>query len=80
MPQGAFPSPSVSSEARGLRFFNSLAVADGAGEVFGVYDKWHLVPFGEYVPYGDVMADFGITAFAAREGMGYSPGAGGAGA
>jgi apolipoprotein N-acyltransferase len=31
-------------------FYNSLMVLDGRGEVKGSYDKWRLVPFGEYLP------------------------------
>ncbi|MCB2094260.1 MAG: apolipoprotein N-acyltransferase [Rhodobacteraceae bacterium] len=59
-----------------LRFFNSLAVIDGHGRVSALYDKWHLVPFGEYMPMGEVLAEFGIGAFAAREGFGYTAGTG----
>lgn len=60
----------------GTRYFNSLAVIGPGGSVLGTYDKWHLVPFGEYMPFGDLLADVGITAFAAREGAGYSAGPG----
>ncbi|MDW4550818.1 apolipoprotein N-acyltransferase [Defluviimonas sp. D31] len=73
---GGVPAAVGIQRVEGMRYFNSLAAADGSGEVHAVYDKWHLVPFGEYIPYGDVMAEFGISAFAAREGNGYSPGPG----
>lgn len=60
----------------GLRAYNSAVLLDGEGAVAEVYDKHHLVPFGEYVPFGDLMAQFGIHGLAAREGGGYSAGPG----
>jgi apolipoprotein N-acyltransferase len=60
----------------GSRAFNSLAVLEAGGAVTAVYDKHHLVPFGEYLPFGDVLARFGLHGFAAQEGAGYSPGPG----
>jgi apolipoprotein N-acyltransferase len=62
---------------QGDRAWNSLRVVEGAGEVTATYDKHHLVPFGEYMPLGDLMDDwFGIGAFAAQTGNGYSAGPG----
>lgn len=60
----------------GLRFYNSLVVLDGEGQVTGLYDKHHLVPFGEYIPFGDMLQSVGIRAFAAQLGRGYSAGPG----
>lgn len=61
----------------GDRGWNALAVFGAGGMVTASYDKHHLVPFGEYVPYGDLMYDlFGLRAFAAQVGAGYSAGAG----
>ncbi|TWI32911.1 apolipoprotein N-acyltransferase [Paracoccus sulfuroxidans] len=61
--------------AQDERYFNSLTEFSSNG-IGPVYDKFHLVPFGEYTPLGDVAARFGIRAFAARYGAGYSAGDG----
>jgi len=60
----------------GPRIYNSLAVVAAGGTVRGVYDKHHLVPFGEYMPFGDLLGRFGIHGLAANAGRGYSAGPG----
>lgn len=60
----------------GERYLNSLAALDDRGDSIAIYDKFHLVPFGEYIPWGDTLARIGIGAFAAQNGNGYSAGPG----
>jgi apolipoprotein N-acyltransferase len=36
------------------RLYNSAVLVDGTGRIAGTYDKMVLVPFGEYIPFGDV--------------------------
>lgn len=60
----------------GERLYNSLAVTGPDGAVAQVYDKRHLVPFGEYIPFGELFGRFGLTAFAASHGGSFSAGTG----
>lgn len=73
---GGAPVLTGIQRADGLRYYNSLVEITPEAQVGAVYDKFHLVPFGEYIPAGDRLADLGIGAFAARAGMGYSKGPG----
>ena len=60
----------------GVRYYNSLIRLDAGGAVTAVYDKHHLVPFGEYVPFGNFLEKLRIYGLAANEGHGYSAGPG----
>ena len=60
----------------GPRYYNTLIRLDGTGAIASIYDKHHLVPFGEYMPLGNQLAKLGIYGLASNEGAGYSPGPG----
>lgn len=60
--------------AEKLRFYNSVYLFGHGGKIVGVYDKFHLVPFGEYVPFAGVLAALGVTQLAGTSG--FTPGDG----
>lgn len=59
-----------------VRIYNSAILLDGAGAIADIYDKHHLVPFGEYIPFGDLLGQFGIQGLAQTQGSGFSAGPG----
>ncbi len=56
------------------RFYNSLIALNPQGEIAQIYDKRHLVPFGEYMPGGALARSMGLTGLADRMGSGFAPG------
>lgn len=57
-----------------LRAFNSLVVMGPGGQVQSIYDKRHLVPFGEYMPGARLLGQMGATGLARNLGVGFTPG------
>ncbi len=55
-------------------YFNSIQVIASGGTIVDSYDKIHLVPFGEYLPFGHVLNRLGVRNFVAVPG-GFEPGA-----
>jgi apolipoprotein N-acyltransferase len=49
-------TPAMHSGGENSQIFNSAALVDPQGEWVGRYDKVHLVPFGEYLPFPQVFA------------------------
>ena len=48
---GGIRPPETGPNARITRAYNSIYVLGADGSVLSVYDKVHLVPFGEYLPF-----------------------------
>jgi apolipoprotein N-acyltransferase len=65
----------IQREERG-RYFNSLVSLNPSGRLAELYDKHHLVPFGEYMPAAALFARFNILGLAARADAGYTAGHG----
>ena len=57
------------------RVYNSLLAVDHQGRIAGVYDKIHLVPFGEFLPFQDFLESLGFMQLTGVRG-GFSAGAG----
>jgi len=65
--------PAEQSSLGAIRAYNSIYVIDHDGTILTVYDKVHLVPFGEYLPLQDLLESFGLMQLTKLRG-GFIPG------
>jgi apolipoprotein N-acyltransferase len=70
---GSVRAPDAPPGARITRAYNSIYVIDHDGSVVSIYDKVHLVPFGEFLPFQDWMEKIGLVQLTKVQG-GFIPG------
>jgi len=70
---GSVRAPDQPPGTRITRAYNSVYVIDHDGNVLSVYDKLHLVPFGEFLPFQDWMEKIGFEQLTRVQG-GFIPG------
>lgn len=77
MSMAAAGAPVVAGIQRrdGRDYYNALVVLGGPTEVSALYDKSHLVPFGEYVPMADLLRPLGLGPLVDQV-AGFTPGTG----
>ena len=50
------------------RVWNSVHAVDHTGQIVGTFDKSHLLPFGEYVPFRPLLRRVGVERLASGQG------------
>lgn len=70
---GAVRAPELPPGAKLTRALNSVYVIDHDGSILSVYDKVHLVPFGEYLPFQETLEKLGLMQLTKVPG-GFIPG------
>jgi apolipoprotein N-acyltransferase len=70
---GAIRAPNTDSDQRISRAYNSVYVLDSDASILGIYDKVHLVPFGEYLPFQNLLERIGLSQLTKIRG-GFIPG------
>jgi apolipoprotein N-acyltransferase len=72
---GSVRAPDLPPGTRITRAYNSIYAIDHDGSVLSIYDKLHLVPFGEFLPFQDWMEKLGFVQLTKVQG-GFIPGTG----
>jgi apolipoprotein N-acyltransferase len=57
---GAVRAAEPTGAGHEARAYNSVYVIDPDGSIRGIYDKVHLVPFGEYLPFQRLLESLGL--------------------
>ena len=65
---GAIRAPIAPPGARVASAYNSIYVIDRDSAITGIYDKVHLVPFGEYLPFQRVLEKIGLQQLTKQRG------------
>jgi apolipoprotein N-acyltransferase len=65
---GAARAADLAPVSRDMHAYNSVYVIDHDGNILSVYDKVHLVPFGEYLPFQRLLERLGLRQLTRLQG------------